>query len=695
MASHPEPPGRFAVASGAGVLVYTAWVLLHIGGDVTTGIVDGLGLALACGGAAVFTVVRARAERGRARLGWGFLSALCATFLLGEAVTAYLTIRGIPAQFPSVADAGFVAGAVAAAVAVLLLSEWTWTGRRAARLLDGGIVAGAVFLLSWLTVLQAAYQTGHGGLLAFSAELAYAIADGVTMVVVVSALSHARRVHRALLMVGLAMLCFAVSDSVFIYVESGSTFQGASPLDAGWMAGYVLIAIASRVRGQWGAMRHEDEVSPWQLLLPYVPLVLSVVVVLVDILGGRPLDAFSEALLGVVVALVLLRQLLALVEAQSLAATLRTTSAEQRILIEQAPVGICRLDELGRIESANGTFEAMVGYPQSTLRGRSLLDLVHPADRGVWTRAASAGHDGDDSAPAIEARAVRADGSALWCSITVGPLEGSGGRAERSVAIIEDISQRQLQTERAAHVQRLLLPEAPPELAGYDVAGACRPAADVAGDFYDWLLSDGHLDVTVADVMGKGMASALVMAVLRTALRSAPARYGPAARVRLAADSLGLGMTGEGLFVTLFHARLSLATGRLRYVDAGHGYCAVRRPDGGLVRLSQRSLPIGVLPDTAFEEGVIVIEPGDQLVVFSDGLVEHDDRTLDLSEFAREFERSNSVSELVGRLMDRTPARPADDVTVLVLARHPGVAVRGSSAGDHFTARSKLATLDP
>jgi PAS domain S-box-containing protein len=674
MPSHHEPPGRLAVASGAGVLVYTAWLLFHIGGDIATGIVDGVGLAAASGGAAVCAAIRARAERGRARLGWALLSGSCATLVVGELITAYLILRNVPAQFPSVADAGFVAGAVAAVAAVLLLSDWTWTSRRTVLLLDGGIVAGAVLLLSWLTVLQSVYRDGHGGLLAFSVEVSYAVADGVTIVIVVSALSHARRVHAALLMIGLAMVCFAVSDSVFIYVESRSTFQGASPLDAGWMAGYVLIVIASRTRGQWGPARPEDEVSPWQLLLPYLPLALSVVVVVADILGGRPLDAFSEALLGFVVALVLLRQLLALVEAQSLATRLRTTSAEQRILIEQAPVGICRLDELGRIESANGTLEAMIGCPPGALQGRPLLDLVHPADRGLWTRTVSAGQDGDGSVPAIEARAVRADGSALWCSTTVGPLEGSGGRAARSVAIVEDISQRRLQTERAAHIQRLLLPDAPPELEGYGVAGACQPAADVAGDFYDWVRSDGNLDVTVADVMGKGMASALVMAVLRTALRAAPARYGPAARVRLAAATLGLGMTGEGLFVTLFHARLSLSTGRLRYVDAGHGYCAIRRSDGGLVRLSQRSLPIGVLPDMEFEEGLAEIEPGDQLVVYSDGLVERDDRTLDLDEFAPEFERAESVSDLVARLMDRMPDHPADDVTVLVLARRPAVA---------------------
>src|SRR5207302_1721461 len=127
--------------------------------------------------------------------------------------------------------------------------------------------------------------------------------------------------------------------------------------------------------------------------------------------------------------------------------------------------------------------------------------------------------------------------------------------------------------ERAARIQRGLLPRTTPLLKGYDLAGACKPAEDVAGDFYDWTLSDeGQLDVTVADVMGKGMGSGLVMATVRAVLRAARPELGPAARVRLAASFLTPGAGEDGLFVTLFHGRLDTATGLLRYVDAGHGY---------------------------------------------------------------------------------------------------------------------------
>jgi serine phosphatase RsbU (regulator of sigma subunit) len=250
------------------------------------------------------------------------------------------------------------------------------------------------------------------------------------------------------------------------------------------------------------------------------------------------------------------------------------------------------------------------------------------------------------------------------------------GLPEGFVAIVKDVSDRRQQLERAAEVQRGLLPQSTPQLDGYDLAGACRPAQDVAGDFYDWtLLEDGQLDLTVADVMGKGLGPGLVMATVRAVLRAAPAELGPAARVRLAAEFLSLEAGDEGLFVTLFHGRLDLATGVLRYVDAGHGYGAVRRAGGELVQLSERSLPAGIWPDEEFVEGTVRLEPGDALVVYSDGLVETEERTGDLSEYAEDLEEAADAREMVWRLMRHLPDRLQDDVTVLALRRAPVLAV--------------------
>src|SRR5207302_8336384 len=196
-------------------------------------------------------------------------------------------------------------------------------------------------------------------------------------------------------------------------------------------------------------------------------------------------------------------------------------------------------------------------------------------------------------------------------------------------------------------------------------AATCRPAQDVAGDFYDWSVTpEGDVDITVADVMGKGIGAALVMATLRASLRSAPVELGPAERMQLAAESTALGGDEEGLFVTVFQARLRPSTGELSYVDAGHGYCAIRKVNGELVPLKEHSLPVWVRSDEDFREGHAVLKPGEMLVVHSDGLVELGDEPTSLGEYSAELDRASDAEEAVTGLLGRMPARLPDDVTV-------------------------------
>src|SRR5207248_7062049 len=154
----------------------------------------------------------------------------------------------------------------------------------------------------------------------------------------------------------------------------------------------------------------------------------------------------------------------------------------------------------------------------------------------------------------INNRTVRPDGTTYWTSTIITPVRGADGRIDAIIDFVMDDTDRVQQKERAMEVQRRLLPQRPPELPGYQLAGGCMPAQDMSGDFFDWMArEDGSLDLTLADVMGKGMGAALVMAAMRTAMRAAPAEMGPAERVRCAEEAMGLVMEqGEGLFVTVF-----------------------------------------------------------------------------------------------------------------------------------------------
>jgi len=269
-----------------------------------------------------------------------------------------------------------------------------------------------------------------------------------------------------------------------------------------------------------------------------------------------------------------------------------------------------------------------------------------------------------------ESRWLRRDGSVVWCSLLGAGVVGADGRSESFVGIMEDITERKQQEDLAARIQRDLLPKETPQLQGYDLAAVCVPQQEVAGDFYDWSgPEEGEFDLTLADVMGKGVGSALVMATLRTALRATPHEVSPGARLKQVAESLTRGLTDEGLFVTMFHARLDLASGILHYVDAGHGYGVVLRANGEIVRLRSRSLPLGVLSGVEYEQKQVQLEPDDTLLVFTDGLVEIGDTTIEVEDLLSGLQGAESAGEVVARLVDTVGGHTGDDVTVLAVRR--------------------------
>jgi serine phosphatase RsbU (regulator of sigma subunit) len=125
----------------------------------------------------------------------------------------------------------------------------------------------------------------------------------------------------------------------------------------------------------------------------------------------------------------------------------------------------------------------------------------------------------------------------------------------------------------------------------------------------------------------------------------------------------------DGLSVTLFHGRLDLGSGMLRYVNAGGGRSAVRRADGEVVRLAERSLPLGATGREDYEEAQVRLEPGDTLLAYTDGLVETTGGTVDVEELAGSLGGVESAEVLVRRLVGRVRGRQSDDATVVLLRR--------------------------
>ena len=233
--------------------------------------------------------------------------------------------------------------------------------------------------------------------------------------------------------------------------------------------------------------------------------------------------------------------------------------------------------------------------------------------------------------------------------------------------------------DRAREVQAALLPGEPPTVPGYEVAGTCRPASAVGGDLLDLDVVDGDLVITLADVMGKGAGAAILMATVRAVLRAASRGEDPNASARrpesailaAAAATLQPDLDRTGSFVTLFTGRLEAATGRLRYADAGHGLAVVRRADGSTRQLAGRDLPLGVVSDLPWTANELVLEPGDTLLVFSDGLFDVLGGTREaLDHVARLVSAHPRPDDLLDRVRGLTAAAaPLDDVTAVALRR--------------------------
>lgn len=233
----------------------------------------------------------------------------------------------------------------------------------------------------------------------------------------------------------------------------------------------------------------------------------------------------------------------------------------------------------------------------------------------------------------------------------------------------------QLQAELncAAEMQKMLLPRDPLTLAGFEIAAFCTPARQVGGDFYDWYETiPGIVTLTFGDVMGKGMAAAMLMTTVRATLRAVTLRVQPSIAVQLAEQSLRHDLNSSESFVTLFLARLNVDASLMTYVDCGHGFAFLRRRDGMVEELLPRGLPLGVSSVEKYQEGGCVFEEGDAFVLYSDGLIDaQTELALDNVALAAQLEGAANAKEMVDRIAAMIPPGTTlpDDLTVLVVRK--------------------------
>ena len=211
----------------------------------------------------------------------------------------------------------------------------------------------------------------------------------------------------------------------------------------------------------------------------------------------------------------------------------------------------------------------------------------------------------------------------------------------------------------------------PVDVPGYLVDGMSVPHGVVSGDFHDWHRSGDALVVTVSDVMGKGMSAGLLGAGIRGAVL-ARGDEPPTAAVAALERQVAPELSRAESFATFFHGRLDPATGHLDYVDAGHGLVLQLHADGTETIHRSLDLPLGLhpvgLPRTT---GSLVLEPGDTLIVVSDGALELWDSTLaSLSRLGGLYRKATDTASFLERIRARARTHdPGDDLTVVVIAR--------------------------
>lgn len=234
--------------------------------------------------------------------------------------------------------------------------------------------------------------------------------------------------------------------------------------------------------------------------------------------------------------------------------------------------------------------------------------------------------------------------------------------------------------EIARDIQHAMLPQAAHDADGLQAWGLTRPANTVGGDFYDVLVRpDGRVVVTLGDVAGKGSPAALLMALLLAMFRTLIDEQLEAAELAERLNTQICRHSPASRFITLFFAFCDPATGRMVYVNAGHTPALLRRSNGSFERLIGGGVALGMFEGSRYQAHETVLEPGDTLVMYSDGVTEAEnhkgqpfeeaglERIVDLHAGVSPRQLAETILRVVEVHAQETYL--ADDVTLLVLKR--------------------------
>jgi sigma-B regulation protein RsbU (phosphoserine phosphatase) len=239
----------------------------------------------------------------------------------------------------------------------------------------------------------------------------------------------------------------------------------------------------------------------------------------------------------------------------------------------------------------------------------------------------------------------------------------------------KELDRKQAELSFALEVQRALFPRTLPRTGGLEFTAICIPARGISGDYYDVMeLPDGKLVFAVADISGKGISAAILMANLQAVMRTL-AHTGKSPKEVCSSLNRHLHqVTDAAKFATFFYAEWDVAERTLTYINAGHhlpimiGSCSQKLDRGGL--------PLGILPNYDYEVGEVALSPGDVMVLYSDGITEaenEDDVEFGEARLASIIEKhcNEPLAEIQKHILqgvrDWAGDEPSDDMTLLIV----------------------------
>jgi PAS domain S-box-containing protein len=449
-------------------VAFVGWTAFRIGGDRVTIGVDDIGQALAALIAMVSCGLAARRTSDRTRVAWSLFAASAASWGAGEIIwSVYEVGMGVSVPFPSAADAGFLLAIPLAVAGVFAFtSAPSRFATRGEAILAGAIVALSLLFVAWALGLGMVYATSPASPAAQLIGLAYPIGDIITITVLILALRRARRseLGRLLLLLG-GLASNALADSAFAYLTANGSYGATgSVLDAGWVIGYLMIALAPLwPTSDAGKTPAEGPMDLWQRALPWVAVLAASVTAIRLAAANQPLDRFETVLAGGIGVLLVVSQVLShrdslalLQKSQSTEARLARRTALLNEVVSHAPLGIARVGPDMKVIDANPRLAALLGVEADDMIGKPVTAYLHQDEFSRVFALFQPLWKGKVGAIESDSQAIRGNGKRVWLHWSATAVRNASGQVEYFLAMFEDTDAEHAANEAAmAHLAGL------------------------------------------------------------------------------------------------------------------------------------------------------------------------------------------------------------------------------------------------